>query len=211
MASSDIEICNMSLSLCGVRKQIRALTDGSPEAFLSVAHYPQARDSLLSEVPWPFATKRATLTARTDPAELPDIVYLTRSGWEYSFVPPTDMLKARDIWTGSRTPLPSQKIPFAIEANDTSSGLLILCDMLEPELSYTARIEEVSLFPSEFVEALVWRLAARLVLPLAVKPEYARALEQGAAGYLARAIGVAFREGEEGPPPESEFITIRGG
>lgn len=208
MARADSEIVNAALALCGVKRQVGSIGDGTPEANAGAVLYPIARDGLLGEADWPFATRRKTLTARTDGATVPS--YVSRTNWSYSYSLPDDFLYAQSITvSGNRSPTIEARIPYAIEAGDQGTGLLLLCDTLDPELVYTCKGADVGSYPPLFTEALIWRLASMMVLPLAVNPQYANMLAQQAQIHLRKAIASSLHQQEEGPVPDSETITVR--
>ena len=208
MARSDSEIVNASLALCGVKRQVGSVGDGSPEANAGAILFPIARDGLLGEAQWPFATRRKTLTARNDGALVP--LPVSRMNWDFSFTIPDDFLYAQHITVaGNRMPTVEARIPFAIEAGDSGTGLLLFCDTEAPELVYTCKGADVGSYPPLFTEALVWRLASMLILPLAINPQYAQSLGNMAGIALRKAIASSLLQQEEGPVPDSETITVR--
>lgn len=209
MARSADEITNAALQICGAKKQIGSMGDGSAEANAAALLYPVARDGMLSESQWAFATRRRTLTARTEIVDGEE-EYITRTNWAYSFALPDDFLHVQNVEIpGLRTPDAKARIPFKIEAGDNGIGLVLLCDLLEPELVYTCKLNDVASYPPLFTEALIWKLAAMLTLPLQINPAYAKGLEDIANRALFKAIASDHRQEQEDPVPDSEFITVR--
>lgn len=192
MASSVIQICNTALARVGVKEFIEDLAEGSAEADACSALYPTARDSALTSLPWPFATKRTTLALAAGEDE--------REGWEYVYAMPSDCLLARHIWSGERAPSATSKIPFTIELNDAEDARIILCDKEDAELVYTAAITNSLLFPPLFVDALCWLLASELALPLSVRTDLRTQAQQMWLTMQTRAAGLAFSEGHEITP-----------
>lgn len=201
--TTDIDIANAALALCGHKRQITDFSDGTPEAAMAGLMYVQARDALLSDADWSFATRR---TKMTEPSTS------TRTNWSYVFDLPNDFMMDRYIVVdGVRNPTASQKIPYAIEMNDDATGHVLMTDIPEPELVYTARLEDPMLYPPYFTDALVARLASDMVVPLDLEVQSARTLAELAEYRLRKAIAISYRSGDSGPAPDSEFVTVRTG
>jgi hypothetical protein len=205
---SQVNIVNQALSICGIKRRVTYMADGTPEAIQANLWYGTTRDTLLQEYRWNFATKRFSPTALTT---VTDGVtsYVSRGNWTYTFAVPLDFLALQYIDTGLQIPAADQRIPYALEPSTDGTAFVVCCDYLEPDIVYTAQISETKLYPSYFVEALAWRLALNLILPLSVKMEYARAIGQGAETALRKAIMLGCRQGQEGALPDSEFIRVR--
>jgi hypothetical protein len=221
MTTTAVSICNQALSLIGIRQQISSLTtDGTVEANQANLFYDQVRQSILQSFPWAFALRRATLVVATV-ATVPVI----RSGWNAAYWLPADCLLARSIWFGSRNPRSSQRVPFTIEVapdvpasggNPTWSRLLLTdvgvdaVTLLGPQLWYTADVTDPLQMPPVFIDALAAAVGARLAMPLSVDAAMKSAAEHALALALANARAVAFSEGQEDAPPDSEIIASRG-
>lgn len=77
-------------------------------------------------------------------------------------------------------------------------------------LVYTARVTDVTKFPSLFVDALAWKLAVDLALSQAAKPQLATSIRQQAEEAFASAAA-AQRDGRQPDPrPASSFVAVRG-
>lgn len=216
---TDVDVCNMAIGHTGSREFIDALNDGSEPADLCALYYDLFRKKLLGHVDWPFAKQRQVLAATE----------LVRSGWQFVYAAPTDLLVTRQMWPSpntvsqavqcvpwTRNPRSDQKIPYSIE-NDPPAPLgtglrkLILCDQPSPECHYTADLEDVSLFPASFVDALSLLLGARICNPLASDPKRANELKTTFKDALSDAISEAFNEELQDQPPASVYEMIRNG
>jgi hypothetical protein len=200
VAVSEAAICNVALARIGVNEPIDSLDEATAEAWACKTLYAPTRDALLATVAWPFATRRATLTA---------IAGTTRSGWAYAFTLPADCLVARYLWSGLRAPPAGLRVPFQIE-DDATLGRILLSDAEAPELVYTAKMTVPTTFPALFSDALSWALAADLAMALAVKEGLERRARVGYEQALSRAAAQAFNERGPDPEPDSEFVTVRG-
>jgi hypothetical protein len=132
------------------------------------------------------------------------------TNWGYKYQYPSDCLTARYITReGSRNPRQDQRIPFHVANAGTSK--VILCDLEDAELVYTAQVTDLNLWTSTAVSALAYRLAAEIAMPMAVKPDVANTAMNGYFREVSKAYTNALNEGTPDPPPVSEFIAVRGG
>lgn len=196
---SEAQLCNVALLRIGERQLIDDLDEDTAPAKACKALYAHARDEVLEAAWWNWATRRAVLALLDGE---------TRTGWGYVYALPDDCLAARSIYTGTRSPSARQRIPFSMEMGAT--GRVLLTDMEDAELVYTARVTTVALFPTSFADAVAWRLAVDLVLAIPVKPQLAPMIERKALSAFNAALSADRTEMQEDRPPESEFITVRG-
>jgi len=214
MAVSDVDICNMALGRIGHSETILSLSERSKAAQACARFYAASRDFVLRDFPWNFATRAV---------QLAEVTGGTYPGWQHVYRYPTDCLQARQVTTAAGTRLrwyetdPTRsdrilrwlppRIPF--EVSSDASGRLILTDLEEAYLVYTARITDPNLFDSMFVSALAWHLAVELVMPLAVDERRAQRAERNYAIVLSQAAAVNANETARDPAPESGSITAR--
>lgn len=200
MATDAVQLCNLALLRVGVKDFIESLTEDTVQGQACNVAYALCLDTALASAPWPFATKRATLSLLTDVA---------RTDWDYCYQVPTDCLRALFVVSASgRNPRADQRTPFEVEANGT--GLILLTDTEDAELVYTARVTTVPRFSPLFADALAWLLASELVLGLAVKPELGRACLERYQLALSKAATAAANERQADAPPVPEWIAGRG-
>lgn len=148
--ASVVEICNLALSSIGKSVPISALDEASEEARQCSVHYGQARDWLLQQYPYVFARKVQALAALTNDWS---------ERWGYRYSKPNDCLKIIRIVPETDDPY-NLAVPYGLRAQS------IYADIDTATLEYTLRQEDPSKFPSQFVDALAWALAARLAFPL---------------------------------------------
>lgn len=196
---SEVEICNMALARVAVTKPIASLTERSKEAELCRTFYPLLRDQVLQDFPWPFAESHVALADIGDPAP----------GWQYRYRYPANCLLVREIvqpgWRNA--PTSDMKIPF--KPGYSGGGRVINTDQPQASVRFTFKVEDPTQFDPLFVDALAWRLAMDLALPVSSKAEYRQFCEQQYQQALTVAEGAAFRETQDGPEPESEFVSVR--
>jgi hypothetical protein len=148
--ASVVEICNLALSSIGKSVPISSLDEASEEARQCSVHYGQARDWLLQEYPYVFARKVQALAALTND---------WTERWGYRYSKPNDCLKIIRLVPEIDDP-DNLDVPYGLRAQS------IYADIDTATLEYTFRQEDPSKFPSQFVDALAWALAARLAFPL---------------------------------------------
>lgn len=199
--ASETEICNIALSHLGIGKEISHIdTDPSDEAAACRRFYDTARDSVLKEVPWPFATKIRTLAL---------IEENPNDEWDYSYRYPSDCLFIRRFITTIRNPGQDERVKYKI-AQD-ASGLIIYTDEYTPTIEYTVRETDPVKYPADFIMAFSYLLAF-YVSPRLTKGDPFNLRASTFQAYqleISRAAAHAFNEEELDLPPESEFIRGR--
>ena len=195
--SSEVAICNLALARIGVSEGIESLEDDqSTEARVCNRLFAAVRDSLLRSFPWSFAMRDVALALV---AEYPV------SGWRYSYRQPADCLR---IWALN----PSRYQTVTVTPMGSGSdelGRLIYCDVEEAVLRYVHRVTDVARWDVLFQEAVAWRLARELTMPLAIDRSLTAMAAEGEAAAIDAARAVMLNE-EYDERPESEFIRARG-
>ncbi|SRR6266542_3241699 len=221
IATSEVDVAQMALACLGSTATVTSIAApvSKEERFVAL-FYPRLRDRLFKLLKPQWAVRRAPLALDTT---------ALRPGWAYVYRLPPDLLQAVDIeGSGYRGGVPlsiaypapygrdpsnplniTPAAPFAIEANNIGTGRVLCTDIPDASLVYVARITDPSVWSPEFLEAVVWSLAARLVMPLAVKPDMAANALQWAKQFAADAAVSDLNEQHRSPMPDSEFITGR--
>lgn len=154
MAVTEAQICNLALAhIKQTQTTIANLdTDSGNTAVQCRIHYDVARQFVLADHNWNFATKRVALAdISSDP--------MSPSTWAYRYDYPSDCLRIQEIERLSRS---NVTVPFKVEAEDDGSGLSILTDMEDARVIYTYDISNAALFSPGFVQSLSWYLASEL-------------------------------------------------
>lgn len=199
--ASKTEICNQSLSHLGIGKEIANFTtEASQEAQACRRFYDQALEATLRDFNWPFATKFAALgLIEEDPT----------TEWSYSYRYPTDCLKIRRILSGVRNDKRDTRVEYKVGQDD--SGLLIYTDMEDAEIEYTLNATDPQFYPSDFTNALAFRLAM-YIAPRLTGGDPFKMGDRAAKMYdyeVSRAKATALNEEQETVEAESEFIRAR--
>lgn len=209
---AEVDIYNLALDALGNTTQLANTTDNTPAARACRRHYELARDAVLKDFPWPFAV-RAVALAVVGGATFP--------GYEYVYRYPSDCLQARQVTDADGRRLrwyacaPGQqfvqwlppKIPYQVSSDAT--GKLILTDLKDAYLIYTARVESTAVYDALFVDALSRRLAYALTVPLAVDAKKAQAVWATYRAALTSAHAAHLNELQPDPRPESPSISAR--
>lgn len=161
--SSVVFICNLALSNIG-KDNISDLDEGSAEARACKQFYAHTRDTMLQAYPWRWAQTTQSLAAISNDKA---------NRWVYAYQRPSDCLKVRrvmgelmlDYVPYDETSVRGGGFDYAIE------GSVIYTGLSPAYLVYTSRVEDVTLFPPLFQDALSWHLAVRLAMPLTRDPK----------------------------------------
>lgn len=199
--SSKTQICNMALSNLGIGKDVANVdTENSQEANACRRFFESAKEAVLADLDWTFATKEATLgLIEANPTQ----------EWAFSYRYPTDCVNMRRIKSGMRNDTQSSRIPFKILID--ASGRIIYTDHEDAEIEYTQNLTNTDLFSAEFDLALSFRLASYIAPrltggdPFKMKAEMLGQYELE----IGRAKKKNMNEETQELQPESESILVR--
>ena len=219
LSTTERDVVQMALGCIGETTTVSNLSSPVTKGEkLAVLFYPTVRDQLLGAHDWNWATRRLPL------APAPE----QRLGWGFCYYLPSDIVKVVGLDLGYRggrqaSPLvpsvpsdPSVASPVApgarwsVEANDAFDGRILCCDISPATLVYVGQATDPAAWAPAFLKAMVWALAAELVMPMAVKPELAGYAFKRAEATLASAVAAGANEANPDPLPDSEFVTVRG-
>lgn len=201
-----VDICNQALGRVGHTQLIAALEDSTNEAQQAALHFETRRDEVLVAYPWPFATRRAVLAQVLDGAGEP----LARTDWGYVYALPADCFHVQGlVLPGDRNPPVANRYPFRIEAGEADGTSVLLTDLKDAELVYTARRAVATAWPPDFVDALTWRLAVEFALALRKDPGAGAMALRAYKLALQRAAARAFNQSQPDAPPTPRAVTAR--
>lgn len=183
---SQVAIVNRALIRIG-DQSITAMTDQNPRARTMNAIWAGARDSLLRECPWNFATERDSLSASTTDPEY---------DWAKAYPVPDDFLYM--VATEGNT-------PYRMEGNDILSN-----EGTALKITYIKQVTVTTEFDSLFVEALVARLAYEASARLSQDPSTEHRLRQDAELLVIRAKRLNGMEDDPVSYPVDEWVVARG-
>lgn len=152
--ATKTNIVNMALGHLAISTQVsNADTEISKEAKAARTFFEIAKDSALSEFPWPFAKKRAPLAlVENNPNEY----------WNYSYRYPSDCFYILEIESYLNPNTNRSKINY--EINGDSSGQVLFCNEANAGIQYIYKHNIIEQWPSDFVLALSY-LLAHLIAP----------------------------------------------
>jgi len=187
MASSDVQICNLALSVLG-HNQISTLSEGTEASKLCALHYEPARDAALSAFPWNFAAARATLSPLT-----------STPNHEFSaeFQLPVDCLQVLRIFNYTDI--------WRVE------GRKLLAQISEVQIAYTAKVTEVGNYPPMFTQYLLHSLAALMAPRLTDNQTMARAHTELERIRVQAAMNLSMNEGGALTQPRTRWADARVG
>lgn len=186
--ATEVQIAKLALSHLGDRYDLSSLSDATPEAEQIDLVFDQTRDMLLKEHPWAFAQKYYS-----PPYDLSGTL---PADWDYMFDYPEDCIRMIEIVNPLGNGYPP--IEFAVGVTDLEQKV-IMCNVEEPEFRYTYRVTKASDFDVSFVDALSYRLAARVCVALTGDARLAAEIERKADVACGKAISQDANEGV-GPP-----------
>jgi len=204
MASSKLDICNRALSLIGAAN-IATLTEGTREAKQCVIFYDACREDVLREHNWNFAQKRVVLGLLSE----------TYTGWTYAYQYPSDCLKVIRLYDeGGSISAASidgliEEIKFEVSASSDLNRRVILTDLENAELVYTANVRNESVFDPSFVSALVYKLASELVIPMKGKLNLRQAMIATYQQMLPHSQAINANEGNRKQEEYNDFVNAR--
>lgn len=150
--ASIASICNLAFAHFGHDANIVSIDppDDSVGAHLCQQFYPIARDELLAEHAWTFATKRAPLSELVS----------TREDFAYAYALPTDCVKTRKVLPEGYAS-DSESEVFELE-----NGIVYTDVPAVATLVYTYRLVASGLYSPQFTAALSLLLASYLAGPV---------------------------------------------
>jgi len=195
--TSVAAICNLALADIGSTATITSLSEVSIEAKYCNIYYTAARDSLLEEIEWPFAQRKVELASTGTPPPQ----------WLYQYAYPNNTVACHRIWQLDRQAAP---LPFEIIVSDDLEARRIVTDTATASVVVTSLVTLPTLYSPKFVEALHFKLAAMLAMPITKKRTMRSDMLEAyrAALYSAAASSRNQQVGEL--PRDPDWITGRG-
>lgn len=198
---TDIDICNLAISLAGSTDLIQDFEEEQTTARMSKLWYVNTRDSLLRKFSWSFAHATVAL------AKIGDPVY----PFTYSYAVPVDWL--RTYWlTAEPSPVPLTVPLFPIDnliamspfdvameqyamTSDVAQTSRRVSVSVDPAyMTYVRKITNVDLFDESFKQALIYSIAAAICYPVTTKASRAKELAAAAAQMLEDAMSDEINE-----------------
>lgn len=164
MATDEVGIYNLALSVVGSTSSVSSPTEASREAEVCNLWYAPTVEKVLHAAQWPSARAVARLALVKERDFDKDWVSDDpEPPWKYAYSYPSDMLRPRFMTNFAR---------FTTGLRNGSS--VILTDFEDAILVYTIRQFNVNLWDAGLKMAIVYALAAHIAMPLSGKLERAR-------------------------------------
>ncbi len=195
--TTDVSISNMAIAAVGGHAAITSMTEKSAEAKYCNIYYAPAVAAVLEDYDWGFARREVVLAlSGTAPTR-----------WVYSYAWPNNTVALREITQVDRQAKP---IGFEVVTSVSMDKRFILTDEANACMWVTSTVTLPDMFSPLFVEALYFKLAALIAMPLTKK----RTLRDDMIASYARALPAAassdLNQKESLEPREADWISARG-
>lgn len=219
---SAIQIYNHALSRVGVTDFIGDPAEQSKAGDLYRLWYATCVEMVLRDFPWNFASSVVALAlVEGDPPP----------GWGYKYAYPLDCHAARQLsdasgvrnlaanvlteWDCHGLTLSRPDVPFQVmseAATSTTRRRIIVTDLPQAYLFYTAKVTDPNQFDPGFYDALSWRIAMEIapaLLGAPTGPQVASTMKQQYVSSLLRAKAQTLNESTDDQRPDSVAIQAR--
>jgi len=197
MTISKIQIYNIALNILGITTPLENSAIDDNRTILLNNYYELAKDYVLKDFDWNFAsTFRELSKAQIDE---------NYTKYKNCFTYPNNCLSARDIFEKNTYILSEFKVTSLKDGKK-----IILCNLENPVLRYTRRIEKEVYFTSEFAMALAYYLASLTSNALCGSSQKAELANEKYRKILARAKVLNATEGLDFTQKENTYLDSRG-
>lgn len=197
---STVDICNLALMHIGTGTSIASLSEQSAEARICARSYETAKDAVLRDHNWNFATKFLSLADIGTPPE----------GWAYRYQYPNDCIKAIAVHQGANANSKNSTLnSFRVITQSDLGSKAIICNLSPATLEYVARVENPEIFDPLFTEALSLRLSSLIAFTLTGKTRLRNDALKLYDEILSSARFADAQEGQSSDLTEPDWITKR--
>jgi hypothetical protein len=133
---------------------------------------------------------------------------VSRDPWSYVYELPDDCVSPREIFYSSAYPRDFETPPYDL-VSDASLGTLLVTNLTNADLRYTARVDNPKAYPPGFSNSLANRLSAELAGSVKGDPLLADARLKVYERQAPADFGAECNTTEPGQAPDSIFITSR--
>lgn len=153
--ATEVDICNMALAYLGDRANVTSIDppEGSAQADHCARFYPIARNQILAEHSWAFATRRVKL------AKVVSAPLKTKN----AFALPSDCIRVVSVHD---TAAPDDRYVENFTIENQNEFTVVTCNCDEIFIKYISHNISASTFPPMFSDALAHLLASKLAGPL---------------------------------------------
>lgn len=171
--TSPADIVNLALSRIGVAERVGSIFEGSRESKVAIDVYSQTRDELLRNGDYDFSKRIINMTLLK---QAPDGGYFPPNPWNgtlnppppwrFAYAYPDSCIKIRAVKPAPQFIMdfdPQPKV-FSLQNDNyfTPPQKVILCNVPDAMLVFTAQVTDPTVFDADFVEAFAAALGRRL-------------------------------------------------
>jgi len=194
--ATEAGICNSGLSKLG-NNRINSLTEGTPAANLCLEQFDKLRDDLLRSHDWNFAASRV---------KLGQLSATPAFGYDYQYALPSDWMRTISVHPDKGG---AQLLTDYVTESSETEGRVLQANVTDVYMRYVRKLEDPNVMDPAFREALAWRIAVELAVPLAKSGSLRDRMTAGFENALAVARSV---DGQDDPPgalPDGDWVTAR--
>lgn len=196
--ASRLQIYNMALSHIGMKK-IYSTSTQNPSLVACDLHYPEALEDTYSEYSWSFATVKEQFASPSI-----DIV-----GWDYVYTYPPKAAIVNAVFSAANVDYKDEQ-EFEVVFVPGSNKKVICSNEPDAYIEYTYIVEDTTLFSPKFVLALSFKLAALIAFSLTADASKSDEMRNAAAGVIAEAKRINFKEKIKRPEQSNKIVDARG-
>lgn len=198
---TEVEISNLALAHLGMQ-EITSLTANNPSSEACNLYFDIARDELLEEHRWAFATATEFLTDSTD------VSSTLHPQWDYWYAYPSNCAKVWNVYNEG-TIDDKEDQDFEKILDHTNSVHVIGSDLDEAIAEFTYKLEDTTLWDQKFIDAFTYRLAGKMGNLLTGDKDGAFVLLQASRQLVNIAKTADFAEKRKKPNQTSSYIECR--
>jgi hypothetical protein len=184
--ATRIDVCNLALGRIG-QEAIATLDEASNEARMLNRFWDPDRKSVLRAHPWNFATETSELAEVLDP--VPD--------FDYVYELPADCIRALTLTKDH------------VESLFEIRGRTLVTDVPGAILKYVKDVTDTAKFDDRFVEALSYRLAMDIALPITGNEKLQQGMIQLYNGTMSMARATDAQEGRRKDMDHNSILDSR--
>lgn len=200
--ASKVDIYNLALGNIASKSFLQSINEDSVERKTCDAQFDSALETVLEDHDWGFASDDDDLAQLKESS---DDVPPTEP-WLFEYAYPSEAVVIREIVRDTDN---EKEVAFAIGINDEGTGKVILTDKQEAKARWTRRITNVTLLSPRAAEAVGWKLATMIAIPLTHNLKLKQSAEESYINAISSAKASNFNEGVNRTAPEPLGIQAR--
>jgi len=200
MATSKVEVYNITLFNIGHTKRVTSPTENSIERTNCESCYEQKKQGLLSMANWGFAKSEVALS----------LTGFAPSGWQYEYHYPANCLKAIEISRSNKAqdPIPFQRGLRIDEATQQETAV-IWTNEANAKLFYIRNVQSVAVMTPKFIDALSHYMGIDLARVMAKQKQVVDDMKSMFTYHMSEAIRMGEAEAEDEKALDAEWILDR--